>query len=468
MQLTIQISVTDELGNTHCEKILTIEKSQDARDDIGLSIRESKQLLKCVQQSVIQKQAWQHVHNCIACPHCQKPRRIKGCQTIQYRTLFGVIPVLGHRVYRCNCEQDKTKTVSLLNDWVSEHTHPELKYIETKWASLMSYGLTSDLLKDILPVGERHNASTVRNHLCHVAKRQEAELAEKPDYLSGCPRDWGMLPKPGKPMVVGIDGGYVRNRNDKKNYFEVIVGKSYSDEVPAKRFGFVQKIDDNPRKKLMAQLTSQGMQANQQITFLSDGADNLRELQFNFYPESRHVLDWFHITMRLTVLNQYTKGVEKSDPAIGTVLSDTLESTKWYLWNGNVEKSLEHLEECTLLCDDNELKYFNSKKLLKHLDEMYTYIKNNRMIIPNYGEMYRYGETISTAFVESTINEVVAKRMVKKQQMQWSQKGAHYLLQTRTTVLNGQLREQFRRWYPDLKIDEPIEEGINESTVLAA
>ncbi|WP_422615465.1 hypothetical protein [Photorhabdus antumapuensis] len=39
----------------------------------------------------------------------------------------------------------------------------------------------------------------------------------------------------------------------------------------------------------MAQLSSQGMQANQQITFLSDGADNLRDLQFNLYPESQHV-----------------------------------------------------------------------------------------------------------------------------------------------------------------------------------
>jgi hypothetical protein len=34
-------------------------------------------------------------------------------------------------------------------------------------------------------------------------------------------------------------------------------------------------------------------------------------------------------------------------------------------------------------------------------------------------------ETISTAFVESTINQVVSKRFVKKQQMQWSQKGVH-------------------------------------------
>jgi hypothetical protein len=48
-------------------------------------------------------------------------------------------------------------------------------------------------------------------------------------------------------------------------------------------------------------------------------------------------------------------------------------------------------------------------------------------------------------------NEVVAKRMVKKQQMQWSQEGAHSLLQTRTAVLKGELRGHFEDWYPELK-----------------
>jgi len=46
------------------------------------------------------------------------------------------------------------------------------------------------------------------------------------------------------------------------------------------------------------------------------------------------------------------------------------------------------------------------------------YIRNNREFIPNFGERYRQGETISTAFVESTINHVVSRRFVKKQQMQ--------------------------------------------------
>ena len=40
--------------------------------------------------------------------------------------------------------------------------------------------------------------------------------------------------------------------------------------------------------------------------------------------------------------------------------------------------------------------------------------------IANYFDRYRHGETISTGFVESAINQVVSKRMVKKQQMRWT------------------------------------------------
>ena len=71
--------------------------------------------------------------------------------------------------------------------------------------------------------------------------------------------------------------------------------------------------------------------------------------------------------------------------------------------------------------------------------------------IPNFGERYRQGETISTAFVESTINQVVSRRFVKKQQMHWTLRGAHLLRQTRTKVLNNELEEVFRRWYPQFR-----------------
>ncbi len=92
------------------------------------------------------------------------------------------------------------------------------------------------------------------------------------------------------------------------------------------------------------------------------------------------------------------------------------------------------------------------KKLLKTLQEFQTYIFNNANFIPNYGERRRYGEAISTAFVESTVNQVISKRFVKKQQMRWSPRGAHLLLQVRVLLLNGDLRPQFERWYSGLKL----------------
>ena len=58
------------------------------------------------------------------------------------------------------------------------------------------------------------------------------------------------------------------------------------------------------------------------------------------------------------------------------------------------------IEDCWLICDDEELKYDNRKKFCRHLSEMLTYIENNQNMIPNYGERYRYGEAITTAFVE--------------------------------------------------------------------
>jgi hypothetical protein len=41
--------------------------------------------------------------------------------------------------------------------------------------------------------------------------------------------------------------------------------------------------------------------------------------------------------------------------------------------------------------------------------------------------------------------------MVKKQQMGWSQRGAHLLLQIRTRVLDQEWESTFRRWYPDFR-----------------
>jgi hypothetical protein len=72
-------------------------------------------------------------------------------------------------------------------------------------------------------------------------------------------------------------------------------------------------------------------------------------------------------------------------------------------------------------------------------------------------ERYRHGEIISTAFVESTVNHVISKRFVKKQQMRWTQPGAHLLLQVRIQVINQDSQSTFQHWYPGLRVEPQTE-----------
>ena len=76
------------------------------------------------------------------------------------------------------------------------------------------------------------------------------------------------------------------------------------------------------------------------------------------------------------------------------------------------------------------------------------------MAIVNYSERWRNGELISTDFVETTVNRVISRRFAKKQQIQWSKKGAHLLLQTRTKTLDGTLRDLFIWWYPGMAVND--------------
>ena len=48
---------------------------------------------------------------------------------------------------------------------------------------------------------------------------------------------------------------------------------------------------------------------NQNITFLSDGGDTVRNLPQFIAPHSEHLLDWFHITMKITVMKQIINGL---------------------------------------------------------------------------------------------------------------------------------------------------------------
>jgi len=252
---------------------------------------------------------------------------------------------------------------------------------------------------------------------------------------------------------MGLDGGYVRNWEDRKTNFEVIVGQSVPEDRDARYVGLVHGYDLKPKRRLFDTLKSQGLQANQDVTFLTDGGEEIRALTELVTPESEHVLDWFHITMRLTVLEQYARGVAHHDEAMGTNLLADLERIKWLLWHGNQHRAGETIGFFLDDVDGLEVGYPNLHKFTRAAHEFDAYIAANAASLINYGERYRAGERISSCLAESAVNAVISKRFAKRQQMQWTKRGAHLLLQTRTRALDGTLRPLFERWYPGLAND---------------
>ena len=457
MNVRVEMVCVSADGREQRQDVLAIERQELTMETLGMSLAESKALLEGVQKFLIVQHATEDLGQRRACPDCGQRRTTKDSGSTPVKTLFGRVDVPNPRWNRCACQTQGPRTFRPTKAWLHGRTSPEMLYLETKWASLIPFAKVADLLKDVLPVDDSLNQETVRNHLHVTAERIEQELGDErqPNLFEGSEEDWEQQPLPDGPITVGIDGGYVRAAH-KQGWFEVIAGKSVvafrreeDGEVPsAKCFGFVQTYDIKPRRRLWELLKSQRVQENQQVVFMSDGGEDVRRVQQYLHPFSEHLIDWFHITMRLTVLQQQTKALQEERSQTGADVSKQLESVKHLLWHGNAEEALDRLADLSMDLSLIQAHSVPATKVADGVAEFETYIRNNCEFIPNFGERYRQGETISTAFVESTINQVVSRRFVKKQQMQWTLRGAHLLLQTRTKVLNNELEEVFRHWYP--------------------
>lgn len=459
MNVRVEVVCISADGTEQRQDVMAIDRAQLVMETLGMNLKEGKALLEGVQELIITHQVNEYLEQHRPCPACGKRRTSKDSGVTPVKTVFGQIDVPNPRWNRCACDTTGLKTFRPAKAWLEGRSSPEMLYLETKWASLIPFAKVADLLKDVLPVGDA-NPQTIRNHLQATAERIEQELGEERqlNLFDGSEEEWEQQPLPDGPITVGIDGGYVRAAH-KQGWFEVIAGKSVvafrreeeAEVPPAKCFGFVQTYDKKPRRRLWELMKSQGMQENQQVVFMSDGAENVRRMQEYLHPFSEHLIDWFHIMMRLTVLQQQIKALKEERPQTGIDVSKRLESVKHLLWHGNTEEALDRLVNLIMDLSLIQAHFVAADKVATNIGEFETYIRNNSEFIPNFGERRRQGETISTAFVESTINQVVSRRFVKKQQMEWTLRGAHLLLQTRTKVLNNELDDTFRNWYPQFR-----------------
>jgi hypothetical protein len=313
VQVVIEAADADDERPVVVHEVAQIERGELGVATLGLHLAEAKDLLQKVQEVVVDEQVRTCLAEQMACPVCSRARAHKDATTIVVRTLFGTVRLPSPRWYHCPCQPQPTRTFSPLAAALPERATPELRYLESKFAGLVSYGLSAQLLAETLPLGRRLHASAVQRHAQATAQRLEDELGpEQAMFAEGCQRDLDALPQPDLPLTVGLDDGYVHSsqqRSKRDGWFEVIAGKSMPADGPPRCFGFVQTYDRKPKRRLFEVLRSQGMQMNQPVVFLTDGDEDVRDLPLYMNPQAEHYLDWFHITMRLTVLLQMAKGL---------------------------------------------------------------------------------------------------------------------------------------------------------------
>jgi hypothetical protein len=305
MKLKVQLIIESDSGETEVmQEVAELERHSLRPENLGLMLSEAKELLHEVQKAMVTHQTTRYLTQQISCPECGGIRSHKGKHQIVLRTLFGKLRLDSPRLYHCGCcSKEEHRSFSPLAELLTERTAPELAYLENKFAAMISYGLTAKLLAEVLPTGANINVAGVYRNLQRVGQ-----------FIEGCQRDWDALPPPGPPLTVGLDGGFIHAKDQKsrgEGWFEVIAGKSMPEEGAAKCFAYVQTYDTKPKRRLFELMKSQGLQANQQVTFLSDGADDVRELPLYLSPESEHWLDWFHVAMRLRVMGQMAKRLAK-------------------------------------------------------------------------------------------------------------------------------------------------------------
>lgn len=121
--------------------------------------------------------------------------------------------------------------------------------------------------------------------------------------------------------------------------------------------------------------------------------------------------------MQLTNLGQCLNGLARLDAERTAELQVALEDTKWNLWHGKVKRCLEWLWLIEWRMWHFASGYPTFSALARAVHAVQRYLWRNGDLIPTYAQRHRDGQAISTAFVESLVNSLLAKRFSKRQSM---------------------------------------------------
>ncbi len=457
MQWTVRLEARTSAGEVKTTELVTFSRPGvvSTLAEIGLVLSETKALLARLQASMLRGQVAAYAAHHRACAACGALQPLKDRRTRRLQTLFGTVEVEAPRfkAYRCCQPVPMTGvTVSPVCALLTARCTPELERVQAELGARTSFRDGVRILEALLPVSPANHES-LRSHTHAAALQLEAtdrqaaaeitDVRDEPDKAAAVDAS--------QPVVM-LDGAYIRAvPGHQVRNFEAICGKVEREGQPTRRFALVRSVAEQPHALLRAALQDQGWREGDPVTAISDGDPALPALVRTATGGSvEHILDWFHLSMRVHHVEQVMGGLCALEPPPFAPLDRAridVERLRHLLWNGHHEKACEALgriasetKDATVL--NTAAIEAGAKRLIARCTELRAYIESNEGALIDYGQRSRAGKPISTSRAEGTVNQLVSARMNKRQQMRWSPRGAHRVLQVRAAVLDGRFGQQ--------------------------
>ncbi len=463
MKLRVEVAIEDDSGQT-TKRVVVMEKLCDFEKAIpiglGMTLADGKDLLQAVQGAYIEAQVESISQDHSHCVKCKEPLKRKDATQMPYRTVFGKFMLTNERLSTCGCDDQTKQSFSPLSGALESHAHPELDYLQVKWASLIPYGQSLQLLEDVLPIEGAISLTGMKEKMLEIGQRIEEAYGSPKDAaeMPGCTMaevDETTKDEEKRSLVMVVDAGRIRSnattKEDGPRWFGAMAAKTLGSD--SRCHAYVQKLVDCDGARLTEFIEQQEDLSNVALTIITDGGGDVKAA--SRLPGESHlkILDWFHLAMYFQIVLQTATRLKRWLYNETRTVFEEIVNIKWKFWNGQHKAGLERLRLLAIwigLKADTKIKETLSSRLF----DLGHYLEDNAAHLVNYAQRYRDGLPISSATAEAVVNQVISHRFVKKQQMRWTPEGAHALLQVRTAVLNGELSVYFNRWYPGFAANE--------------
>jgi hypothetical protein len=424
-------------------------------EGIGLTLADAKALLAELQQRIVQDQVAEYVTCARVCPDCMALRHLRDQRTRTLQTLFGTVEVAAPRIRLCSCAHTfgmADMSFSPLADVLPDRCTAELCKLHAELGARHSFREAGRLLETFVPCSPPNHTS-VRNRLHRVSSKIEA--VEAVDVEAVTPLLPEVQPRRRRSkraeIVVMIDGAHLRAVPSlNSRHVDATVGKVETAGRPPRRFALAPAGTEQPAQAVTAALLAQGWQPGRLVTVISDGEPALPNLVRTATGEPiRHILDWWHISMRVRHIEQALAGIYALRPPHHMGLdfvSLDVERLRHLIWNGYADEageslwSLSHLAH-EVICLDGHQFGPAVRSFLHHCQDLRAYLVNNEEALIDYGTRYRSGRPISTSRAEGSVEEIVNARMAKRQRMRWTPSGAHCVATVRAAVLDRRMHD---------------------------